>query len=132
MARRFAVAVVCALVLAGGGGCASTKGPEVRVLGVNQKLGPAPRREVVFVQVTNPAKRTMRLTRLEYTFAAQGATVSTGEVPLFRDVPAGAAVVVEVPLELAIEGPMTLRGKLTAELDQIVRIFTVSAQVDAN
>jgi LEA14-like dessication related protein len=132
MGRSFAFAIACALVLVAGGGCASTKGPEVRVLGVNQKFGPAPRHEVVFVQVTNPAKRPMRLTKLEYTFAAQGATVSTGSVPLYRDVPAGAAVVVEVPLELAIDGPMTLRGKLTAELDQIVRIFTVSAQVQTN
>jgi len=45
-------------------------------------------------------------------------------------VPAGAAVVVEVPLDLdAAEGAVTLRGKLTTELDEIVRIFSVSAQV---
>ncbi len=98
------------------------------MLGVHE----ARRHEVVFVQVTNPAKRSMRLTKLEYTFASQGTTVSTGKLALAREVPAGAAVVVEVPLELAIEGPMTLRGKLTAELDQIVRTFTVSAMVSAS
>jgi hypothetical protein len=79
----------------------------------------------------------MRLTRLEYTFAAAGQTVSAGAVALARDVPAGAAVVVQIPLDSPAEQPhvqtpvqmMTLSGKLTAELDQIVQIFSVSAQV---
>jgi LEA14-like dessication related protein len=124
MVRRLAIAAACALALVG----CSPKGPEVRVLGVHE----ASRHEVVFVQVTNPASRSMRLTKLDYTFASQGATVSTGQVRLSRDVPAGAAVVLEVPLDTSLEGAMTLRGKLTAELDQIVRIFTVSAQVQAN
>lgn len=87
------------------------------------------RNEVVFVQVTNPAPRPMKLTKLQYTFAADGHTLSEGEVPLERNVPAGAAVVVEVPLETEVDGPMTLRGKLTAELDQIVRVFRVDAQI---
>lgn len=95
------------------------------MLGVHE----ARRHEVVFVQVTNPASRPMRLTKLEYTFASQGTTVSTGALPLSREVPAGSAVVVEVPLDMLIDGPMTLRGKLTAELDQIIRTFTVSATV---
>jgi hypothetical protein len=108
-------------------GCAATKSPELRVLGVQE----ATRHEVVFVQVTNPANRPMRLTKLAYTFASAGGTVSEGEVDLAREVPAGAAVVVEVPLEEVPREKLTLRGKLTAELDQIVRIFTVSAQVQA-
>ena len=123
LVRSVAVAIACAFALM----ACTPKGPEVRVLGVHE----ARRHEVVFVQVTNPAKRSMRLTKLEYTFASQGTTVSTGRLALAREVPAGAAVVVEVPLELAIEGPMTLSGKLTAELDQIVRTFTVSATVSA-
>ena len=85
--------------------------------------------EVVFVQVTNPSTHPMRLTKLEYTFAADGATVSEGELPLYRDVPAGSAVVVEVPLDSESQRPMTMRGELTAELDQIVRSFAVSAQI---
>lgn len=130
MLRRLALALVCSLSLAAvAGGCATTRPPELRVLGVDHRLGNAPRSEVVFVQVTNPSRRPMRLTKLEYTFASQGHTVSTGEVPLARDVPAGAAVVVEVPLDSESVGALTLRGKLTAELDQIVRSFTVSAQV---
>jgi len=106
--------------------CRPAKSPQLTVLGVSETT----RREVVFVQVTNPASRPMRLTKLEYTFASQGQQVSRGEVPLSRDLPAGAAVVVEVPMEFVVDGPMTLRGTLTAELDEIVRIFRVSANVD--
>ena len=124
MVRSFVFAIACAFALVG----CTPKGPEVRVLGVHEVR----RHEVVFVQVTNPASRPMRLTKLEYTFASQGTTISKGALPLSREVPAGAAVVVEVPLDLAVEGPMTLRGKLTTELDQIVRTFTVSAQVAAH
>jgi hypothetical protein len=106
--------------------CTATKSPELRVIGVHD----APRHEVVFVQVTNPAPRPMRLTKLEYSFAAAGATVSTGAVDLEREVPPNAAIVVEVPLDTTSEVPLTLTGKLTAELDQIVRTFKVSAAVD--
>lgn len=105
--------------------CHSAGSPELRVVGTNQ----TPRRDVVFVQVTNPASRAMRLTKLEYTFASNGAKVSEGELSLSRDVPAGAAVVVEIPLDSPSETPMTLSGKLTAELNQIVQIFTVSAKI---
>jgi len=103
--------------------CHSQKGPELRVLGAQH--------EVVFVQVTNPASHPMRLDKLEYKFAADnGRTVARGELPLDeREVPAGAAVVVEVPLDTDSNAHMTLTGKLTAELDEIVRIFQVSAQI---
>lgn len=105
--------------------CATTGStPELRVLGTNNDT-----REVVFVQVTNPAGHPMRLTKLEYSFAADGATVSTGEVPLQRDVPAGAAVVVEVPLDVDSTKPLMLEGTLTAESDQVVRTFPVEAQI---
>jgi hypothetical protein len=99
--------------------------PELRVLGVHDS---APH-DVVFVQVTNPAGQTMKLTKLEYTFAADGATVSTGEVPLERDVPAGAAVVVEVPLDSDSTKPLTLQGRMTATVDEVVRTFPVEAQI---
>ena len=106
-------------------GCHPGTSPQLRVLGTQD-------RDVVFVQVTNPASHPMRLTKLEYTFAADGAKVSQGEMPLERDVPAGAAVVVEVPIDTdaePLQKPMTLTGTLTAELDQMVRIFQVSAQI---
>jgi len=124
MVRSFPLlSVIIALGLAAG--CHGGKSPELRVVGVQEAL----RHDVVFMQVTNPAKHAMRLTKLEYTFAADGATVSEGEVSLAREVPAGAAVVVEIPLETPSEKPMTMSGKLTAELNQIVQIFSVSAQI---
>jgi LEA14-like dessication related protein len=119
-AALLVIALALALV-----GCRGTTSPELRVVSVHEAL----RHDVVFMQVTNPASHAMRLTKLEYTFAADGATVSEGEVSLAREVPAGAAVVVEIPLETPSEKPMTMSGKLTAELNQIVHIFSVSAQI---
>jgi hypothetical protein len=89
------------------------------------------RHEVVFVEVRNPsADRAMQLTKLEYKFAADGGTVAQGEVPLDeREVPAGAAVIVEVPLDTDTSKPVTLTGTLTARLDEIVRNFSLSAQI---
>jgi hypothetical protein len=121
---RLVLSVFLAAVV---GACATSRTPELRVLGVQDQ----PRHEVVFVQVTNPASRPMRLTKLEYTFAAANTNiiVSEGELELAREVPAGEAVVVEVPLDAAPDQPLTLRGKLTAELDRIVRTFKVSTKL---
>ena len=120
MVRSFAVVLLLAFA-----GCATVRSPELRVLGVHEE----PRHEVVFVQVTNPASRPMRLTKLEYRFAAGRETISEGQLELWRDVPAGEAIVVEVPVATAPREPLTLRGKLTAVTDRIVRIFNVSAEV---
>jgi hypothetical protein len=124
---RRLVGLVAGLLVLGGvtSGCHGGRTPELRVLGVHEE----PRHDVVFVQVTNPANHPMRLTRLEYTFAADGAKLSEGAVALAREVPAGAAVVVEIPLEYPSEKPMTMSGKLTTELNQIVQIFSVSARI---
>lgn len=118
-------ALIALATLGLGAGCHTGKSPELRVLGVQQET----RHEVVFVQVTNPAKHPMRLTKLAYTFASAGETLSQGEVALAREVPAGAAVVVEIPLEVPSEQAMTMSGKLTTELNQIVQIFSISAQI---
>lgn len=125
--RRARLAVALALGLAVASGCRAAPSPELRVLGVHDQA----RREVVFVQVSNPARRAMRLTKLTYSFAADGATLSQGEVALAREVPAGEAVVLEIPLDAtpAQPQPLTLSGRLTAELDQIIETFAVSAQV---
>jgi LEA14-like dessication related protein len=125
MARSFLLIVSLLGALGLGAGCHAGKSPELRVLGVQQET----RHDVVFVQVTNPASHPMRLTKLEYTFASAGETVSEGEVPLAREVPAGAAVVVEIPLDSPSEKPMTMSGKLTTELNDLVQIFSVSAQI---
>lgn len=117
--------LACFALAVSAAGCATAGDPELRVLGVDH----AAPHDVVFVQVTNPANTTMRLTKLQYVFEAAGTKVSAGELALERDVPAGAAVVVEVPLDQHPQAAMKLEGKLTAELDQIVRIFQVSAQI---
>jgi hypothetical protein len=108
-------------------GCRPAKSPELRVIGVQE----ARVREVIYVQVTNPASRPMRLTKLEYRFASSGgSTFSEGELPLYaREVLPGAAVVVEVPLENAPAEAMTLRGNLIAEQDHITKKFKVSAEI---
>ena len=110
-------------------GCPAAQTPSVRVLGVNETS----RHEVVFVQVTNPASKPMRLTRLDYVFASQGHTFSEGAVPLARELPANSAVVVEVPLigDAPLGETITLKGKLTATVDQIVKSFSVSAKIEA-
>ena len=120
----FRYVVVWMLALAGATACHSGKSPELRVLGVHD----APSSHV-FVQVTNPARRPMKLTKLEYVFASDGKPVSQGEMPLYREVPAGAAVLVEVPLDAETDNLLTLRGTLTAELDQMVRSFKLSAEI---
>ena len=106
--------------------CRPAKAPELRVIGMQERA-----RDVVYVQVTNPASRPMRLTKLEYRFASSGgSTLSEGELTLYaREVPAGAAVVVEVPLESTPGEAMTLKGNLIAEQDHITKSFKVSAKI---
>jgi hypothetical protein len=120
MYRLVVLAVLAAACHAGGS-------PELRVLGMHD----ADSQQVVFVQVTNPAGQAMRLTKLEYKFEASGETVSTGEVPLARDVPADSTIVVEVPLDtsLSAQKSLKLEGKLTAQQDEITKTFPVEADV---
>jgi hypothetical protein len=123
MYRLAGFVVVAALV-----GCHAGGSPQLRVLGMHD----ADAQQVVFVQVTNPAGRAMRLTKLEYKFEASGSTVSTGEVPLSRDLPADSTVVVEVPLDatsVPAHQSLKLEGNLTAQTDEITRTFPVEADV---
>jgi len=122
---RFAVLAALTVIATA---CHPAGSPELRVLGVHS----ADTQRVVFVQVTNPASQAMRLTKLDYTFEASGATVSTGELPLSRDLPADSTVVVEVPIDAASvpdNKPMKLEGTLTARQDELERTFPVEAQV---
>lgn len=123
---RLVVALVIGIAITA---CTGAKSPSLRVLGVHE----ASRHEVVFVQVTNPASKPMRLTRLDYVFASQGQTFSEGAVPLARELPANSAVVVEVPLmgDAPLGETITLKGKLTATVDQIVKSFAVTAKIEA-
>ena len=114
-------------IVVGVAACHDVASPQLRVLGVEKAKA---KHDVVFVQVTNPASHPMRLTKLAYTFAAEGQAVASGAVELSRDVQPGSAVVVEVPLDDTPTKPMILIGELTAELDQIVQIFSVHAQIE--
>lgn len=120
---RFALTL---LVVVFAMGCRPAKPPELRVIGVEARA-----RDVIYVQVTNPASRPMRLTKLVYRFASSGgSTVSEGELALnARELPAGAAIVVEVPLDSAPNEATTLRGNLIAEQDHITKNFKVSAKI---
>jgi LEA14-like dessication related protein len=110
--------------------CTGAQTPSVRVLGVHEA---SRQQEVVFVQVTNPASKPMRLTRLDYVFASHGETFSEGALPLARELPANSAVVVEVPLigDAPTGETITLKGKLTATVDEIVKSFSVTAKIEA-
>jgi LEA14-like dessication related protein len=120
----FAIALVVGIAVSA---CTPAQSPSLRVLGVHEST----RHEVAFVQVTNPTSRPMRLTRLDYTFASQGTTVSTGAVPLSSELPANSAIVVEVPLlGDAPQGELTLQGRLTATVGEIVKSFSVSAKIE--
>ncbi|HLL25639.1 MAG TPA: hypothetical protein VK427_26060 [Kofleriaceae bacterium] len=123
MVTRLAVALLLVFAV----GCHSAKRPDLRVLGMEARTG-----DVVYVQVTNPASRPMRLTKLQYRFASSGgSTVSQGEVALGeREVQPGAAIVVEIPLDVPASGDgVTLRGNLIAEQDHIIKSFKVSARL---
>lgn len=112
-------------VASGGAGCAAQQRPSLRVVAVEQA------RSMLLVQVTNPENRPIRLQRLQYTFASGGASTAPteGEVLLSRDVAAGAAVIVEVPVdELGGTGPFTLEGNLEAVIDRIVRVYPVTVR----
>lgn len=125
MARRIHRAFTLVVLLGFAAACHPGYSPELHVLGVQGK----PVGDVLFVEVTNPAKHTMRLTKLDYTLAAEGKSVGAGQLSLAREVPAGEAVVVEIPLDQSPEQPMTMSGTLTTELDQIVQRVPVTAQI---
>ena len=120
------------------GACVSSGQPKLKVLSVEQSARPA-RAMVLFVEVTNPAARPLRLDRLQYSFASSvkvaGVAPVVGEVILSRTVEPGAAVVVEVPLSLDRALPtgeeMTLAGRLYTTQDELQRSFAVSAKIDA-
>ncbi|MCX5748594.1 MAG: hypothetical protein NT062_39600 [Proteobacteria bacterium] len=122
MNARFSYTSLIGLLLLGIVGCTPAQAPELRVVGIHENA----RQDVVFVQVTNPARHPMRITKLSYVFASEGHTVSAGVVRMSREIQPGSAAVVEVPFE----GRGTLlTGELTGEIDQIVRTFTVKTQI---
>ena len=94
--------------------------PAIRVLGVHR---------AVFVEVTNPASRPLRLTRLAFALAEDGATVAHGEVRVARDVPARAAIIVDVPIEESAARATALHGVLTVRVGDAEHTFAVAARM---
>jgi hypothetical protein len=135
---RLHVAAIALALAFGASACVSNRQPALKVLSVEQSARPA-RDMVLYVEVTNPAARPLRLQRLQYSFQSSakvaGVAPVVGEVILSRTVDAGAAVVVEVPLSLDHALPtgeeMTLAGRLYATQDELQRSFAVSAKIDA-
>jgi hypothetical protein len=116
-------------------GCAASTAPQLKVLGVER----ARRSEtvVVLVEVVNHAKRPMHIERLQYSFGADGSVdPARGEVSLDRTVEAGAAVIVQLPLDLGTTAitpgqELVLDGELFAHENAIERSFPVRAQMTA-
>ena len=136
LVRLHLVALGLGLALAVG--CGGSPKPQLKVLGIEQgeqaqKVGEG-RRIKLFVEVVNHARRPMRLQRFQYRFGPQGTDAARGEVTLSRTIEGGSAVVVEVPIDVDTEelsaGDLQLRGKLITEQDQIVRSYSVQADVE--
>ena len=127
--RLHGLVTVAALALAA---CGSAQRPQLKVLGVDH----SDRSLHLFVEVTNYAKRPMRLQRLDYAFGPSGAAdAAHGQVALSRTVDAGSAVVVDVPIDLAPGAlgdahDLELRGNLITEQDSVLRAYPVAAPVD--
>jgi hypothetical protein len=126
--RLHVLVTIATLALAA---CGSAQRPQLKVLGVDH----SERSIHLFVEVTNYAKRPMRLQRLDYAFGPSGAADEAhGQVTLSRTIEAGSAVVVEVPIDVAPgafgDAHLELRGNLIAEQDSVLRAYPVAAPVD--
>ncbi|HTJ43324.1 MAG TPA: hypothetical protein VL463_14565, partial [Kofleriaceae bacterium] len=98
----------------------------MKVIGVER---PHHGNAVVLLQVVNHAQRPMQLERLQYSFGA-----AQSEVALDRTVDAGAAVIVQVPIDLGTTAippgqPLLLEGELFAHENATERTFPVRASV---
>lgn len=131
MRRTLVFLVSIALAIWGGAGCYSAAAPQLTVLGVQPSV--QPRQQVVFVQITNRVGRSLRVQRLDYTFASSRTMTpawqpQVGELLVARDIPAGSTVVLEVPLAGGDDTMLTLSGNLITQRDQIVTSYPIRAQ----
>lgn len=119
LALPLAVALAASLAA-----CATGPGTaQLRVVGVQKAADTS---TVLHVQVVNRTHKSMRLQRLEYSFAGEGHRIALAE----REIEPGAAVVVEVQLDDPAPTTGTLKGKLICESDEMIEAFPVTAQLD--
>lgn len=86
-------------VLLAAGACAGSPRPQVNVIGVSPARDhDATRMLVVFVEVQNPTKRPIELSRLQYRLEAEQWFDAAGNIPLDRSVSPGASAVLEIPV----------------------------------
>jgi hypothetical protein len=140
---RVAPSLVIALVISLCA-CASA-GPRVNVLGVadapSRSSGGDRQTVKVFLEVVNPTRLALQLSRLEYRFTAGSWFTIDGEVALSRAVPAGSTAVIEVPVSVsalragdegasAPGGAVTysLEGRIFALADRMERSWSVAAR----
>jgi hypothetical protein len=116
--RRLVLPLAVAATLAA---CQGPRSAQLRVVGVQKATRDA---TTVQLQVVNRTKKSMRLQRLEYTFAGAGHQVALGA----REIGPGAAAVVEVQLDQPAPTGR-LKGKLICDIDQIVQSFPVTADL---
>jgi hypothetical protein len=122
---------VLALALA----ACSAKSPQVKVLGISEArqhvvAEPTQRSLRVFLEVVNPTKRDVRLSRIEYHLAAESWFSAKGSVDLARAVSADSVAVVEIliPVEAASELASAASGRVPYRFEG--RLFTVEERVE--
>jgi hypothetical protein len=121
--------------------CGGANPPRVKVLGVadSQSRAAPPGKQAmrVFIEVINPTKLDLKLSRLEYRLDAESWFRVDGEVVLSRSIQAGSAAVIELPVQLSRvatgEGvggvnnpvPYSLAGRLFAVTDRAERAWNI-------
>lgn len=95
--RRLALSVFVMIL----GACVSSR-PNVKVLGVTDTATSSARQEtlLVFVEVVNPTRRALTLSRLEYRLDAESWFQADGEVLLSRAIAPQSSAIIEVPIRL--------------------------------
>ncbi|MCG8423030.1 MAG: LEA type 2 family protein [Proteobacteria bacterium] len=95
-------AVLLFLTLAIGLAACAGSSPTVKVLGVTDTRISSTQRDnlLVFVEIVNPTRREMTLSRLEYRLDAGSLLKADGEISLAQVLGPESAVVIEVPVHL--------------------------------
>jgi len=114
-------------------GCTSVQ-PQVKVIAMSQAQRAKAPEVLVYMEVVNPTKRALSLSRLDYHLSADSWFESNGTVGLSRRVAAQSSTVVEISVPVSeFEGrgspgvPYRLVGRLFARADHVERSWKVDA-----